>query len=131
MEIHAIVREVSRDDTSLYAFNDDGTRRFMGRPLRDYLPLMSSEGCIDLPLEAGPLEALGEEVTTVNRRLCLVNSQVDPDVTLEVVDAHTVRMSLDKWRGRDPDNTFLMIAFLLLASDDTEREAMKRAFGDA
>src|SRR5262245_42274282 len=46
MRIEAIVREVSPDDTSMYAVDSDGKPVFMGHPLRDYLSRMDEEGFI-------------------------------------------------------------------------------------
>lgn len=129
MKIEAIVREVSRDDKSLYADGPDGAPMFIGHPLRDYLARMTEDGYVDLPFHPVVRSRPPEEgVATAHPGLSLANDRVDPDVTLDVVDAETVRVSLQKWRGRDPDNTFRMIGFQFSPTDAAERAAVLRAF---
>jgi hypothetical protein len=122
MRIIAIVREVSKEDKSLYAVGPEGPM-FMGHPLRDFLSRMDADGYISVPLPPGPLGAV-KPVTTADPELSLTNPQVDPDVHIEIVDERTLRVSIAKWRDRDPDNTFLRVAFQFTPTTEAERAAI-------
>ena len=122
MRITAIVREVSREDKSLYAVSPEGPM-FMGHPLRDYLSQMDDDGFIRVPLPPGPLGG-ANAATTAHPNLSLANPEVDRDAHVEIVDERTLRVSIAKWRDRDPDTTFLRIAFQFTPTTEAERTAI-------
>jgi hypothetical protein len=127
VRIEVIVREVSKDDESMYGLGPDNERIFRGRPLREFLARIDANGYVEMPLPAGPLAATGRPATTTNPGFSLIGSRVDPEVEVKVRDEGTVLVSLRKWRDRDPDNTYLQLAFQFNPTDEEEQEAVLRA----
>jgi hypothetical protein len=127
MRIEVIVREVSKDDESIYGLGPGNERIFRGRPLREFLARIDASGYVEMPLPAGPLAATGRVATTSDPGFSLIGPRVDPDVEVKVRDEGTVLVSLQKWRDRDPDNTYLQLAFQFNPTDQEEREAVLRA----
>jgi hypothetical protein len=120
VRFEAIVRQVDRDDPSMWDEGPNGRQVFMGRPLREFLAEMAQkDGCIDIPRPVGDAE------------IAFHTSDVDDSADPTIVDPRSVRVSLRKWRHRDPDTTYLQIGWRLIATDDTERAAMSGADPDA
>jgi hypothetical protein len=127
MRVIAFVREVSPDDESMYRPGPDGSI-FMGYPLRNYLSNMDADGYIRVPLPPGArVEA--DSPAAAAPEMSLVNAHVDPDVHIDMIDASTVRISIAKWRERDPDNTFLRVGFQLMPASEAERAALDASTG--
>jgi hypothetical protein len=121
MRIDAIVREVSPADDANYATGPHGERVFMGHPLSDYLPrMLRNDGYLEVPLPPGPLAGGGAP------QLNLAGPKVEEGVTMQAIAADTVRISLKKFLHRDPDTTFLRIAFEFHPSDQAELDEMVR-----
>jgi hypothetical protein len=129
VRIEAIVHEVSADDRSQYAVGPDGKPMFMAHPLKDYLSRMDADGFITMPVPPGPLAHV-DAVTTAHPGLVLASSRVDKDAHIEIVDEQTVKVSIAKWRDRDPDKTFLRVAFQFMPTTDSERSAIIKATPD-
>ena len=117
MKINAIIRTVSRDDQALYGKGIDGKQQFVGHPLRDYLARKDADGFVSMPLPAGLLATFGSSLTTADAAFSL-GEQVESGIDVRIAGPGTVRFSLDKWRGCDPDNTFLLVAFAITPRDD-------------
>ncbi|MFE5331254.1 hypothetical protein ACFRCG_33180 [Embleya sp. NPDC056575] len=112
MRVKLIVREVSRDDPDQYAEHEDGSRHFMGQPLRMHWDeIQQNGGHLDLVLTPGPLAAIGRSAKTSDPDLLLKSELVHPSVRCEVIGPETVRVSLRHWLHRDPDETFLSIGW--------------------
>jgi hypothetical protein len=118
----AIVRQVDRDDPSMWDQGPDGRQVFMGRPLREFLDMADSDGTIRLPMPTGLSIPGGEPPQVVLR-----TDDVEDGTALQQVGPDTVRVSLRKWLHRDPDRTFLQIAWRFQPTNDAERAALEAA----
>lgn len=111
MLLRLTVQEVFLDDEDQYGLDEHGNRMFHGIALQSLLDEMRvKDGCVDVPV-LHPLEELGVTVAADGPEVDLGSSWCDSGVRAEVLDDATIRVSLAKWRDRDPDRTYLVIGW--------------------
>ncbi len=101
MEIRAFVTEVSWDDPRAYATTPDGKKVRMARTLREAIAKFGGE---EFALPVVP----------------------DADLSLLGVKQSTVSFSLKDWRGRDLDETIVLIGYETVFTEEEAHRLGKK-----
>lgn len=122
MQINFILTELDPSDPDSYATMDDGRKVRLGYPLRDYLARMDKDGYIavstsPMARNAGLTAPLTAEHPAMSAALSHATGQ---GIDILPTGPETYKVSIAQWRKRDPDKTFLRVAWTVKFSPEEQ-----------